>query len=443
MSLLFKVPIFIAFLIALIAWIVVGFYLFKKLLRGLLRGKSFLVSELTILVTCFVLFGLVWLLSGFFSIRFIILFILCCHIGVIITGISWRLIGATDLPWAASLTWTGVEFGLKHPWVVLCVQQILPLLILIAYPIASGIGYFSNPIPSPRATILIFRYTLIAMYGPALATTLLSTVTTLSSRNLDEGSRLRVLISQAGALIVDGLIIALVFWAFGITRKGYNFEVSGITLTMSPFLVFVILGYFGCTILLPYFVGTQQAKKWCVNLLEKEKGWLSNLLEVIEFPTPSQYRPKLEQLQSALVSEEQQMVENDAMVKLGIEIDGIKSTTSLPWGERNLIEAYKDSRGLEPRFTYIDFIRHLKSEIGEILDELAKVKNDTDKVDRARAFTQPYHSHKDELAKSIEVKRKAKPIIGTALVGIVLAIIVPFLNELGKWIWVTFMQTLD
>jgi len=442
MSLLFKVPIFIAFVIALIAWILASGYLLKKFTKDVLHGKYFLANELMLFLAIFGLFGFVWLLSGFLSIKLIILFILCSHIGSIITGILWRLIGTTDIPWAASSTWTGSELSVKYPWVFPLVT-ILSTLLFIAYPIVSGIAYFSNPIPSPRVTILIFRYTLIVMYGTGLGTLLPTSISTISSKNLDEGTRLRILLNQGGGLIGIAFIIALIFWAFGITGKGYNFEIGGIPLTMSPILIFVILGYFTFTILLPYFVGAQQAKKWRINLLEKEKGFLSNLLEVLEFPTPSQYRPKLEQLQNALVSEENQIVENEAMVKLGIEIEGIESPASLPWEKRNLIKAYKDSRDLEPRFTYLDFIRYLKNKIGEILTELAKLKKGTDKVNRAREFAQPFHSQKNDLANSIEVKKKAKPIVNTALVGIVLAIIVPLLNEIGKWIWLTFMQTLN
>ncbi len=442
MSLLLKISLFIVFLIALIAWVAAASYLLKKYPKDLLRGKTFLTNELVQFHTFFALFGFVWLLSGFLSIKLIILFILCSHIGVIITGILWRLMGTTNLPWAASGMWTGSELGVKHPWMLLVVI-IVSTLIYVAYPIMSGICYFNNPIPSPEVTILIFRYTLIAMYVSGFICMLPMAVSMLSSKNLDEGTRLRLLINQGGGLISIALIIALIFWAFGITGKGYNFAVSGIPLTISPILVFVILGYFICTILLPYFIGTQQAKKWRINLLGKQKGWVGKLLEVLEFPTPSQYHPKLEHLQNDLVSEEEQLIENDAMVKLGMEIEDMQSLDSLPLEQRNLIEAYKDSRDLEPRFTYLDFIRHLKKKVGEIVAELAKLENDVDKVDRAKAFSQSYHYQKDDLTKSIEVESKAKLFKNVALVGIASAVITPLLNELSKWIWTTFMQTLN
>ncbi|UCE07830.1 MAG: hypothetical protein JSW07_07300 [bacterium] len=426
MPLLFKVPIFIAFLIALIAWYLASVYLLKKCTTYMLHGKYFLANELILLLTIFGLFAFVWLLSGFLSIKLIIIFIICSHIGSIITGILWRLIGTTDIPWAASGAWTGAELTVKYSWVSLLLAS-FSLGLCISYPILCGIAYFSNPVPSPRVTILISLYTLIMIYGSGLGNTLPTMISTISSKNLDEDTRLRILLNHGGLLTSIALIIALIFWAFDIIGKSY-------------IVIFVILGYFTFTILLPYFIGAQQAKKWRINLLEKKKGWLSNLLEVLEFPTPSQYRPKLEQLQNDLASEENKIIENDSMVKLGIEIDGIESTTFLPI---TLIEAYRDSRDLEPRFNYLDFVRHLKNKIGEILAELAKLKKGTDKVNRAREFTQHFNNQRDNLENIIEQERKTKPILSTALVGIVLAIIVPLLNEIGRWIWLTFRNTFN
>jgi len=440
MSLYLKIPIFIVFLLVFIGWIIASAYIFKKFVTDLLHGKYFWANILAQCLAVVGLFGFVWLLSFFLSIKLILLFILCSYIGSIITGILWRLIGTTDIPWAASGMWTGSELGLKYPWIFPC-GTILNTLIFIAYLIVSGIIYFSNPIPSSKATLLIFRYTVIVMYGTSLIVILPSLISTLSSRNLDEDTRLRMLINQGGGLITNALIIALLFWSFEITGKGYNLEVGNISLAISPILILVVFGYFVCTILLPYFIGAQQAKKWRINLTEKNKTWLNKLLEVLEFPNPSQYSPKLEQLQMDLVSEENQLVKNDAMIKLGVDIDAMDTTeVSSAWLERNLIEAYKDSRDYEPRFTYLDFIRHLKDKIAEIFDELEKQKKESEKVNIAKAFAQSYRSKKDEIVKELEVEHKAKPIVSTVIVGLVLAIIVPILNELAKWIWLTFEQ---
>lgn len=437
MSLLLKIPLFIVFLLAFIVWSIVSLYLINKFTKDLLQGKIFWSTELNLLYTIFALFGFVWLLSFTFSIKLFILYILCFHIGFVITGILWRLIGKTDIPWAASLIWTGSELNIKYP-LASQVTNIICFLLLVAYPIVIGITYFSNPIPSTKATILIFRYTLIFIYGASFIVLLPSLTSTLSSKNLDEDTRLRILVSQGGGMIINALMIALIFWSFEITGKGYNLQVGGISLTISPVLILVIFVFFVCTILIPYFIGAQQGKNWRINLIEKKKGWFNNLLEVLGFPISSQYIPKLEELQNYLISEEKEFVENDLMIKKGIAIDEVESTEDL-----NVLEkAYKESREYEPRFCYLDFLRHLKKEVEEIITELSKKKKDADKVEMATAFTQPYRSKKDDLDKTIDSERKFKPIVSTAFVGLVLAIIVPILNGLGDFIWSTFEQTM-
>ncbi len=441
MSLFIKILIYFVFLIAFIAWIVAAYYIFKKFSKDLLCGKSFLSTELMLFNGFLGFFGFIWLLSGFLSIKLIILFVLISHIGFIITGILWRIIGTTDIPWAASVTWTASEIPLKHPLAFIVTLILCPLLML-AYVIVIGIIYFGNPIHSPRATILIFRYTLIVMYGSEVITLLPGLVSLISSKNLDEGTRLRIIINRGGGMIFYALVIALMFWSFGITGKGYKWDVSGISLLISPVLILVIFSYFVCTIIIPYFIGTQQAKNWRINLIEKKKDWHDKLLEVLEFPTSSQYIPKLEELQNALVSDEMELIEKDAMVEKGTIIDTMESTESLSWHEKNLIEAYKESREFEPRFCYLDFLRHLKSKIEEIKAELEKQNIEEEKVKIADAFAQPYRSKKDDLDKTIESERKTKPIINTAIVGMALAIIVPILTELAKWIWLTFEKTM-
>ena len=260
MSLLLKIVVFIVFLVFLSGFYIGSFLFSRRIQRLLSEGRLFLLGQVMLLASVFSLFSFVWLLSGFFSWRLTLFFVLAAEVGGVVTGVLWRFMGSTDLPWAASSTWTGAEIAIRHPWLPQ-ILGIVSALVLLAYPIACGFEFFSHEVPSPDVTVAIFRFTLIALFLPGLLITLPTIVSMLSSRNLDEGTRLRVLLAQGGGLFSNALVIALVLWSFGIVSKGYNFDLGGIPLTASPMLGLVVFVYFAATFLLPFYMGTAQAKK--------------------------------------------------------------------------------------------------------------------------------------------------------------------------------------
>ena len=441
MSLLLKIVVFIVFLVFLSGFYIGSFLFSRRIQRLLSEGRLFLLGQVMLLASVFSLFSFVWLLSGFFSWRLTLFFVLAAEVGGVVTGVLWRFMGSTDLPWAASSTWTGAEIAIRHPWLPQ-ILGIVSALVLLAYPIACGFEFFSHEVPSPDVTVAIFRFTLIALFLPGLLITLPTIVSMLSSRNLDEGTRLRVLLAQGGGLFSNALVIALVLWSFGIVSKGYNFDLGGIPLTASPMLGLVVFVYFAATFLLPFYMGTAQAKKWRLSLLHKQKSWLEKMVEALDFPAPAQFDSKLRQLSLDLSNEANQIRETDKMVSLGKEFDEIDSREEVPAMAIPLWEAYHRSRDLEPRFTYMDFLSKLQGEIEQARGELEKVDGDDSKLKRAADFRARYHSENEKIRQNEKTEEKTRPLAIPGLATLAGCIASPLLGELSQWIWKIFLARL-
>ena len=441
MSLFIKVGIFITFLIVYTVWIVAVYKLSYRLQNNLLRGKALLTQEMLLLATVLGFFVFIWILSGYLNIKLIGLFLLAAHLGTIIMAILWALSGSVDIRWGPRAIWAGGEFGMKHPWMMMT-TSVISLIAVIAYPVIAGIVYFSHLVPSHRVTVLIFRYTLLALFISSWIAMLPILIGVLSSKNVDKGTRTRFFVAQIGSLVSNALFLALTFWAFGIAGRGYEFSVSGIPFTFSPLLISVVFAFFICTVLIPYGIGTHQAKKWKIHLLERQLGWVRKLLNILDFPIPPSYIPKLTELDSQIKAEYHRFAESDVMVKIGQETKQIEFSSRPRWGYRNLILAYQACRDLDPRFNYVDFLIQLRYKIKDIIFEFKRLGSETDLIEAATVCAKAYHSQKDELSKAIEATKQAKPIVSVGLATITSMIVGSILSEFGEWIWDIFMQAI-
>jgi len=396
------------------------------------KGFSFWLQEIMVLFPLGGLFLFVFILSGYFDNKVFFGLVIASHLGIIISAVLWKLFGSIDSQWITRGLWAGAEFGMKNPWAIIP-GGIISLLIFILYPIIMLIVYITYPILSPDSTIVIFRYTLLSLFIPgwiSLSTTLIGV---LSDKNLEENTRSRYLINQIGGLVPMALMLSLLFWTF----KGTD-QLSINILTPNTSIVVIIIIFFVCSILLPYVIGTLHAKKWHIHLLEREKEWIAKTVDVLDFPVPSNYVPKLRVLCSDIEVDYRDFEASDLMVKRGIEILQGKEPEDLPG---NVIFAFKDSHDLDHRFKYVSFLEKLWEEIKSIIDEFEKMEKIEELKNLASSFSQHLHSRLTELGEEIKIKGTATPALLGGLSFIFIGIMSAILSGFGKWIIENFVHS--
>src|ERR1043166_2638581 len=142
------------------AMFVIGLLVIKK---QALRG-SYLVfaALLTSVVTLLFLFLFIWILTGK---SYLSLFTVLAIVSIVLTlmiEFTWMIVGAHNVPWAGQIVWTQFEFQKSAPTVHKAVQ-IAYTLVLIAYPVYIGYGYFGDAFKSEDWPRYVIQATLIVL----------------------------------------------------------------------------------------------------------------------------------------------------------------------------------------------------------------------------------------------------------------------------------------
>lgn len=114
MSSLMRVGVFVGFLVIYVVWLIVTLKLTNKLQGDLLRGKTFFVTELMILINWSGFFAFNWILSGFFDISLFGLFLIASHLGAMISGVLWAIVGTPRTEWGARIMFAGAEIAVSE-----------------------------------------------------------------------------------------------------------------------------------------------------------------------------------------------------------------------------------------------------------------------------------------------------------------------------------------
>lgn len=135
-----------------------------------------------------------------------------------------------------------------------------------------------------------------------------------------------------------------------------------------------------------------------MTLLEKERSWLDELLDVLDFPTPGLYVPKLQKI-----------------------LDGIKDDDTIfgQDGELDRIEPLYEAEALrlDPRFCYSDFLIRLEDRIAEKIDQFEELKGNKEEIkETAHIYAEAYRLRRDEIVERIEVEGQFRPKFWIALI---------------------------
>lgn len=423
-----EVPNFWVFLVAYIIYIITT-GIWQKIAQG--EPNSIIIQLLQVVISIFGMFVLVWSLSGFFDIRLVGLFLLIASIGIILIKPILKLFLLTtsselEIQNQQRVKAWAMEMGKKHSFMG-CSLIIFSLLVTLLYPFFMWHIFNSYPIASTQATLAIFKWTLSWFFITGLIIIIPIVLAQLLSKTLDENTRTQTLINLLGGIFQFTFYLAVMFWAFGFAGTGYSVSVGTVSLSISPLLVgilmlFLILGY-----LVPYIMGWKRATKWRQDLLQKQQDWIQNILNILEYPDPSIYTPKLKEFKEQLENNIFQYGESDEIVKLLL-----KDKKELNENERILVSEFQKVQHLDSRFNYVLSLVNLYKETEEMLKLLSGDQSDTDKLIKAGCYSNKYRYRKDDVAQNIIKEKQTVPKL-VAGMGIVFAtIITVVVSKLGE-----------
>lgn len=431
---------FVLFLVLYGLYFVVATIYVQRLQEAVIRGKWFWSSQVGILLSYVTFFLSVYLLSGFYSPALVILFLVAAECGVLVNAIIRGLLSSAEDKSGQRAIWGGAEFGRNHGFLMVLALAIM-LVTLAAYPIVVGIAHFRRTISPGDLTLIIFKDSLVAFVfvGYSLLGPVVFGV--LSSENVDQRTRTLYLGSQLSGLITTVLYLALAFWAFGFGQSKVGISVGGIPLTISPKLFLLLFIFFFFTILLPYTIGTVQAKNQNLSLSEKKRDFLKRLRDILNEPVGQIYYSHLEEFQGDLNKAISEFQEKDKTIKwlAAYEGDAIP-IEKVDKSEKAIIRSFRDSRDLDPRFRYLDDLRKYVSGVREIIEDLKEKPTDPEKKDASRVWAAKYTILEAELEKEIESAGQAKT--GVTVVGgfVLTTLATGILGELAKWAGTTIVS---
>ena len=355
------------------------------------------------------------------------------QLGPLLTGIVWALLGSPRVPWSQQMTWEGAQLSVRHPWL----QWFLigfGLLLVIGFPISSGITYFSNTIPSPEGTLAIFRTVIFWFLILGFIVGLQMSTLALSSESLHEDTRSHLLVQSLSRFVVIGLWVSMILWAFEVPGPGKEFNVGGVPITLSPIVIVSLILFFLAAYIGPYIAGVQRAKALHKNIHKNELGWLHRIIEVMQFPAKREDRiSSLHELQEQIETALDTFIDQRPGLQLARPVEEGKVFDGDSPEEKALLNAYINSRNFDPRVDYLKANYKCQQEIQKIITNLQDAEDEDHVKELVDSYAKTFEQRYTKLESKKSNKETTKP---TLLVGIGLVIgpiATPILNQIGKW----------
>jgi hypothetical protein len=428
-----KVLFFLLFLCAVGLWTWGGTVLNKKISQDIGKDSLFWKTENATLLSIAGFFAFIYLLSGMWNLRLVILFLVAGQLSLLMALVLNSLLGSQGEKFSSRVFAGGGELGLRYPKTSLVAMAILTLL-LIVYLIAAGIIHFRYPWRSPALVSAAVKYTLLYFISsyPFLMTEVVAEIT---SEDLDEDTRQGMFIGQMTGLIPTALFAALALWAFGTGGADMPVSLGSLSHSFSWKVTLLLVAYFALLILLPYFIGTQRGKRKRLALLQKRQEYMRSLADILESPSGSLYVPKLTALSDQVATERQTIEQNHQLMLL--DDWKTKGSADFPESTAPLVEAFRHSRELDPRCKFFDYLTKLQTDLQEIIADL-QARPAATIEDAAGKWSKTYETRHTQLGEEIKGATTARPLVTVAVGTVATAIVSPILAGVGKaaWAWI-------
>ena len=418
---------FVLFVCAYVLWIWAAAKMTKQLTRPSMRGaRMFWATESFGLLSNVGFFVLIYLISGFWSWRLLILFIVASQMGMLVAFLLNAILGSqTDESYPRILA-AGGEIGLTYPKVAGSFM-LVSALVTLAYVVAGGILHFRYPWNSPVLHIAAVKYTLIFLIFGNYPAMMAEVAAMLASENLDENTRQQIFVNQLAGMIPTALFVALALWAFGAGGTEVPATFATISNAFSIRVTVLMVGFFFLLFILPYTIGTRRASRKRLKLLQRKRDLTSKLADLLESPVASKYSPGISQLQHEIAVEWRTLMTSSPVLTLDGDPNASEDT-------KTIAAAVQESRALDPRFVHADDLADLDAELKDISADLQAQPADA-MVAAAERWSKKYENRKAELSTKITSTHDTKPLVTAALGMVASALVSSILSGVGQAAW--------
>ena len=401
-----KHGIFIAFLLLYSILASAGYLLYRR--------RKLQLTAVMLSVNLLGFLAVVWIFSGLFDPALIWQILLGGLMMAVVAGTLWSFLGFPSDPWKTQIILTFRDFERKGA--LICgMMKATGFVAAIGYLFLASAFYFRFRMDSDKFMAAFLGGTLFVITLTGLFVALPPIMGALLSKNLDRDSRDMLQIILFSYLGIVFFYLLLILWSFDIGGFClHDMGEVGIPLNISPIFLGTAISLLLFAFVIPYLSGWMRAKRHSETLLEREISWIDRLLNVLEFPTPSLYVSKLEDVLSDI---------------------GKDKTVSDPEDDETALTTLRerDLHLVDPRLRYEVFLRDLQDRIVENIRQFDELKEDEDKLmGRARIYAQAYRIRKDEIARSIEKERNIKPKLLIILIFVLAPILTQILSIISE-----------
>jgi hypothetical protein len=355
---------------------------------------------------------MMWILSGFFDLLLIGQFFLGGIVMVLIPTALWSLSGFPANPWKDQLAQEIENFNEKCPRFSRFIRAV-GLLSALSYAFMATIFYFRLHLGTEISMVDFLKIAFGSIFLLGLLVTLPPIWSAMISKNLDGRTRELLIIFQFGHLGLSGLYSGMILWIFGKGSFSHSLSLGDIKFPISIHSLGIVMFLFVLAVIIPYVSGSKRASKWRTTLFEKERRWLDELVDILDYPTPNLYVSKLQKVMAEIKGE-------DPISGQEEELDRIKSL----YGAEVL--------RLDPRSRHREFSMKLQEQIAEMITQFEEIGDEEKKIrENAPIFADAYRLRREEIIGMIEREGKFKPkfwialaIILTPVLGQILAALI-------------------
>jgi hypothetical protein len=354
---------------------------------------------------------------------------------IVVSKILWAVVGPDEeVNYFDQVRYFGVDYGFQSGSMILLIM-IVSNILLLAFPVAMGIAYFSGDYAPDERMQTIIRYAVLINVITGLFTFSPLIFSMLSSKNTNEDVRSIAAIQKVGGTLATAMWIAMALWAFK-TEGGGGYSVfagSAVEFKVSPLLLAIVFVFLAITLFLPYLMGAQRGKKWRVRLLQSRKKIVSQMIKALSEPkfTPAD----LDAVSDKIDGELTKFQEGNPTLEFWTRVrDGDPELLLEAEQQREIDSIYQKGHDTDLRFAHVDFLNEMKGEVNEI-SELLSVQRRKGDVDR---FIKRYEDMGDELAEEIKAQESFRPQVYAIVFFVASAVISQLFSSFGQWAWGVF-----
>jgi hypothetical protein len=305
-------------------------------------------------------------------------------------------------------------------------EQRLSLLVLLAFFGVVGWLYFSMSVPSPAASAALSNTIVGGMAILTLFQAAFAPRRMLTSKYLDEDTRIDVLVKNILSVIYVAGLMSVVLWR----THGQPAE------TLSAFIernlsllivsVAVVLLFFVICFIVPYFRGSADEEQWQADLDEFETNALAEVQNVLSRPAPLQIVSQ--RLAEAKTKVEAQIETIRTEEGLGLLDDYMRELMSSELlADQLRLDIFKLVLPRDPRFRHLEQLIKVSEDIDALRERLAQPGVTEATVESLGAsYSRVQSAHLGELDKRKRPRRLALLSKAGLLTGLT-----PIINIIG------------